>query len=40
MTHSEFVRMLDEDAGAFILEDLTDQLKDLYQDELEKTGAF
>ena len=40
MTHSEFVRMLDEDAGAYILEDITDQLKEQYQDELEETGAL
>lgn len=38
MTHSEFVRMLEEDSGAYILEDLTEQLREIYQDQLEQTG--
>jgi len=30
MNHSEFLEMLENEEGAFILEDLTEQLKDLY----------
>jgi hypothetical protein len=30
MTHSEFVRMLEEESGAYILEDLTEQLREIY----------
>ena len=40
MTHTEFVRMLEEDNGAYILEDITDQLKEQYQEELDQTGAL
>ena len=34
LTHSEFLNLLEVDHGAFILEDVTDRLKETYQNEM------
>lgn len=40
MTQSEFGRLLEDQGGEVILEDVTDRLKDAYQLELSHDGAL